>query len=142
MSSTSSFSSLLSTTTRTALEMEQLTGAGIVLGITLPVISLILVSIVMLTSREAVARVRRRRRRAFKRRLQERTDDLMTRLIALQQRLIQRQEKNHQETQGLEDTTTTTTAEMIGTPDYLREGSTQDAASEMMEKKRGKRVAE
>lgn len=77
----------------------QLIQAAILLGILLPVVALVLVSIVMLMSAGTVAKLRRRRRRAVKKRREERVQDLMERVIGLEGRLALKRDQEKEKTE-------------------------------------------
>ena len=64
-----------------------LISSGIVMGITLPLLALVLVAVVMIKTQPAMKRMGRRRRRAIKLKRQERLDDLMDRLAVLEQHI-------------------------------------------------------
>lgn len=86
--------------TKLLLNSLQLIQAGILLGILLPIVALVVVSIVMLMSTGTVGKLRRRRKRELRRRREERVQDLMERLIGLEGRLALKRDREKSEEQS------------------------------------------
>ena len=89
-------------------ESYQLLKAGILLGILLPIVALVLVSIVMLMSAGIVARLRRRRKRSLKKKMLQRLQDLMEIVTGLEGRLKVKRDQEKEKTDRDDDRSSVT----------------------------------